>query len=144
MIVAANGDRIVQRAIHPLHAALLAGFVPLYVGAVLSDLAYTNSYEIQWSNFAAWLLAGAMVLTGLTLAWGLIDFLRAPRRLGWPLLYALLVLAVFVVGLLDCFVHAKDAWAVMPDGLVLSVIVALVAIAAAAVGLSSVGSRVPA
>ena len=142
--MAANRDRTVSRAIHPLHAALLAGFVPLYIGAVLSDLAYRGTYEIQWSNFAAWLLAGAMVLTGLTLAWALVDLVRAQQRTGRALLYALLVLAVFIVGLLDCFVHAKDAWAVMPGGLVLSLIVAALAIAAAAAGLSSLRTRVPA
>ena len=137
-------SRDLPRAIHPLHVVLLAGFPPLYLGAVLSDLAYMRSYQVQWSNFAAWLLAGAMVLTGLTLAWALVDLVRAPLRRGRPLLYAVLVLAVFIVGLIDCFVHAKDAWAVMPEGIVLSVIVALLAIAATVIGLSSLRSRVSA
>ena len=36
----------------PLHATLLAGTVPLFLGALLSDIAYTQTYQIQWANFA--------------------------------------------------------------------------------------------
>ena len=43
----------------PLHATLLAGSVPLFLGALLSDVAYYQTYQIQWSNFASWLIAGA-------------------------------------------------------------------------------------
>lgn len=38
---------------NPLHATLLAGTVPLFLGALLSDIAYYRSYHIQWSNFAS-------------------------------------------------------------------------------------------
>ena len=55
----------------PLHALLLAGSVPLFLGALLSDIAYYNSYQIQWSNFAAWLIAGALVFCGLALLFAL-------------------------------------------------------------------------
>jgi len=47
-----------------------------------------------------------------------------------------LLLATFVLGLIDCFQHAKDAWAVMPAGLVLSAIVFLLSCLAAWVGLT--------
>lgn len=52
----------------PLHALLLAGTVPLFLGAMISDIAYYNSYQIQWSNFAAWLIAGGLVFCGLVLS----------------------------------------------------------------------------
>ena len=48
-------------SIHPLHAALLAGTVPLFLGALLSDIAYARTYEIQWANFASWLIVGGLV-----------------------------------------------------------------------------------
>ena len=57
----------VQRAIHPLHAFLLAGAVPLFLGALLSDITYARSYQIQWSNFASWLIAGALVFAGFAI-----------------------------------------------------------------------------
>lgn len=118
-----------------LHTILLAGTVPLFLGALLSDLAYHSSYQIQWSNFAAWLLAGAELFCGLALLAALINLLRA-RQKGGQALYFLLLLASFVLGLVNCFQHAKDAWAVMPAGLVLSVIVFLLSVLAAWVGLA--------
>ncbi|OSN62478.1 hypothetical protein BV349_04778 [Pseudomonas syringae pv. actinidiae] len=37
----------------PLHATLLAGTVPLFLGALLSDIAYYQTFQIQWSNLCA-------------------------------------------------------------------------------------------
>lgn len=130
--------------IHPLHAALLAANVPLYLGAFLSDHAYSRSYQIQWSNFAAWLIAGAMVFTGMALLWALVDLVRKGRRRGRPLLYLLLLAAIFLLGLLNSFIHTRDAWGVMPEGLILSALLAVLAIAATWIGFSSLrteGSR---
>ena len=116
-------------AIHPVHAVLLAAMFPLFLGGLLSDLAYSSSYEIQWSNFAAWLIAGAMLVTGFTLFWALIDLIRS-RRGGRPLIYFLALVSVFALGLINSFVHARDAWAVMPQGLLLSAIVTVLALIA--------------
>ena len=124
-------------AIHPLHAFLLAGAAPPFFGALLADRAYANSYQIQWSNFAAWLLAGGMLFTSFALLWALLALLAPAGRSRRRLLYALVLLATFVLGLVDCFVHAKDAWAVMPEGLVLSAIVAALALLAAWLGFST-------
>jgi uncharacterized membrane protein len=106
--------------------------LPLFLGAFLSDLAYSASYEIQWKNFASWLLLGALVLAGFALLWALIDLLRGGR-----LVYFLLLLATWIVGFLDSLVHAKDAWASMPDALILSAVATLLAIAATAFGFVS-------
>ncbi len=135
--MATIADRAPIRAIHPLHAVLLAATVPLFLGGLLSDMAYSSSFQMQWSNFAAWLLAGAMVFTGLALLWALVDLLRTGQRRGRPLIYFLLLLALFVLGLINSFVHARDAWATMPAGLYLSVVVTLLAIVATWVGFSS-------
>jgi len=124
---------------HPpgtLHTILLAGTVPLFLGAFLSDIAYNQSYQIQWSNFASWLIAGAELFCGLALLFALLNLIRARQKGGQPLVYFLLLLATFVLGLVNAFQHAKDAWAVMPAGLVLSGIVFLLSCLAAWVGLS--------
>ena len=120
-----------------LHTLLLAGSVPLFLGALLSDIAYNNTYQIQWSNFASWLLAGAELLAGLALLFALIGLVRAPRKSGQPLTYFLLLLVTWVLGLVNAFQHAKDAWAVMPAGLVLSVIVTILILATAWTGLQA-------
>ncbi|MBQ5946325.1 DUF2231 domain-containing protein [Massilia sp. ST3] len=119
----------------PLHTILLAGAVPLFLGALLNDIAYFKTYQIQWSNFASWLIAGGLLFGGLALLFALVNLFRAERKAGRPLMYVLLLLASWVLGLVNAFVHAKDAWAVMPAGLVLSVIVTLLACAAAWAGL---------
>nr|WP_290445146.1 MULTISPECIES: DUF2231 domain-containing protein [unclassified Pseudomonas] len=121
----------------PLHATLLAGSVPLFLGALLSDLAYYQSYQIQWSNFAAWLIAGALLFSGLALLFALVNLIRAPRKAGRPTWYFLVLLATWLLGLVNAFEHAKDAWAVMPAALVLSVIVSVLALIATAIGMSN-------
>jgi uncharacterized membrane protein len=125
-------ERRYSEAIHPLHAVLLAGSVSLFVGAALSDAAYASSYEIQWNNFASWLIAGALVLAGVALLFAIVDLLRIGRRARGLALYATLLLATWVVGFVNALMHARDAWASMPHGLVLSVIVAVLACIATA------------
>jgi uncharacterized membrane protein len=124
----------------PLHAIFLAGTVPLFLGGLLSDIAYYQSYQIQWSNFSAWLIAGALVFCGLALLCALINLVRAEHKGGRPVVYFLLLLVTWVLGLINAFEHAKDAWAVMPSGLILSVIVTALALIAAWVGLTNLRS----
>lgn len=124
----------------PLHAVLLAGTVPLFLGALLNDIAYYKTYQIQWSNFASWLIAGGLLFCGLALLFALVNLLRAERKAGRPVVYFLLLLVTWVLGLINAFEHAKDAWASMPQGLVLSVVVTLLACAAAWVGLTNLRS----
>jgi uncharacterized membrane protein len=122
-----------QRTIPGFHIfqVLLAAFAaPLFLGGLLSDLAYARTYQIQWLNFAAWLIAGAMVFTGLALAWSLVELVLGPARRGQPLIAAGLLAASFVIGLLDSFMHARDAWGAMPSGLVQSLVVTALACAA--------------
>lgn len=128
-------------ALHPVHAVLLASSLPLFAGALLSDLAYRSTFEVQWSNFASWLIAGALLFTGLAVAWGLIDLLRADLRgRRRHLFYFLLLLATFLLGFVNALVHAKDAWATMPAGLILSLLVLLLALAATWLGFSTLRS----
>ena len=130
-------DERPARAIQPFHAVLLAATIPLFLGGLLSDIAYTSTYQIQWSNFASWLIAGGVAFTGFALLWAFIDLIRADRRRGRPLIYFLLLLATFGLGLLNSFVHARDAWSTMPEGLILSAIVTVLAILATWLGFSS-------
>ncbi|MHA4979211.1 DUF2231 domain-containing protein [Pseudomonas extremorientalis] len=125
----------------PLHATLLAGTVPLFLGALLSDIAYTQTYQIQWANFASWLIAGALVFAGFAFLFALVNLLRAEYKAGQPTRYVLLLLATWVLGLVNAFQHAKDAYASMPGGLILSAIVLLLTLAATWTGLRSGGVK---
>lgn len=123
-------DRRYSGVIHPLHAILLAGSLPLFVGAALSDAAYASTYEIQWNNFASWLIAGGLLLAGLALIFAIVDLLRADRRVAGAGTYAAILLVTWLMGFFNALMHARDAWASMPTGLVLSVVVVVLAIVA--------------
>lgn len=121
----------------PVHATLLAGTVPLFLGALLSDIAYSRTYHIQWSNFASWLIAGALVFCGLALLFAVVNLIRAHSKSGRPLIYLVLLLATWVVGFINALEHAKDAWAIMPMGLILSAVVTVLACFTTWVGLTN-------
>jgi uncharacterized membrane protein len=125
-------DRIPRRAIHPFHAAMLAGAAPLFLGVLLADYAYWSSYQIEWSNFASWLLVGALVLAAIALACAVVDLFRGRRRI----VYTVLLAAAWLAGFFNALIHARDAWAIMPTALVLSVITAVLACAATWIGFS--------
>jgi uncharacterized membrane protein len=127
-----------RRTIHPLHAVLLTSSLPLFLGTLLSDWTYSASREVQWINFASWLNFGAMLFAGCALLWAVIDIFRADvRRDRLSALYVLALLATFILGFIDALVHSKDAWATMPDGLILSVIVFLLALISTWLGFST-------
>lgn len=125
--------------LHPLHGALLAGTVPLFLGGLLSDYAYTSSYHIQWANFASWLIAGGLVFGGFALLCAVIGLFRHSRKSTLAIIYTLLLVVTWVLGFINSLMHAKDAWASMPSGLILSVIVLLLACASTWIGLAKFG-----
>ena len=137
-----NPPQLDRRAsLHPLHAFVLAASVPLFVGALLSDYAYSVSFELQWKNFASWLLVGALIFAGIALAWALVGFILGGRRSLRAALYPLFLGGAWASGFIDALVHAKDAYASMPSGLILSAIAAALAIVATWLGFSTLRSE---
>lgn len=126
-------------AIRPFHAVMVAGSIPMFFGAMLTDAAYASTYEIQWNNFSSWLIVGGLVFAGVALVFAGFDLARDGRRAYHSRLYAAVLLAAWVVGFLNALMHARDAFASMPTGLVLSIVTA--ALACIAVWLGFRGSR---
>ena len=122
---------------HPAHAFLLAATVPPFVGAAISDYAYRTSQQVQWINFASWLIVGGLVFCGAALGCLVFGLFRVDRRSRHFAVSSVLLLATFVLGVFNAFVHARDAWASMPTGLVLSVIVAILACVVTWIGFST-------
>lgn len=125
-----------------MHAVIATTALPLFLGALLSDWAYSSSYQVQWLNFSSWLIAGGLVVAGLALPWAAASVLagRAPGpRRGTA--YLLMLLATFVIGFLNALVHARDGWATMPTGLVLSAVVLVLAAATSVLGLAGLRRR---
>ena len=71
---------------------------------------------MQWKNFASWLIIGGLIFGGFALLWALVDLFRAGQDGRRPIVYFLLLLAAWILGFIDELVHAKDAWASMPEG----------------------------
>lgn len=134
-----NDDRTNQPPLHPLHGALLAANIPLFLGALLCDLAYASSYQIQWSNFASWLIVGGLIFGGGALLWAIASLVFARRRRDYSGAYTALLAITWVLGLFNSLIHAKDAWAMMPMGLILSVIIVLLACASSWIGFVKFG-----
>ena len=119
---------------NPLHAILLAFPVALYPAALLSDITYLNTAEIQWTNFSSWLIAGGDFFAGLVLAWAIFSlfFGRVRHSKGRGTLYLIVVAAMFVLGVINAFQHARDGWhSVGTLGLVLSILCTILAFFAA-------------
>lgn len=119
-------------SVHPLHALLLAFFFPLFLGTLIADIAYARTFEIQWSNFAEWLNATGLIFGGLALLAAVINWISRPgtAAAGRALWHGLVLLAAWLTGLYNAFIHARDAWGIMPDALWWSAISAALALIA--------------
>ena len=125
-----------QSSLHPLHAIILAGTVPLFLGVLLSD-SLTSKLRSAVEEFR--FLAdhrGSRVrrLRAAVVAYRIVPH-GSSSTAGRP--FTLFFCSQpGMLGFINALIHAKDAWASMPEGLVLSAIVAALAIAATAIGFS--------
>jgi uncharacterized membrane protein len=126
-----------SRPLHPLHAIFLAFPLPLFLGALLSDLAYASNYHVQWINFAAWLNAGGLLIGAFALLWALTGMIRSePAAKRHHTAYFFTLLAMWILGFINALVHGKDAAATLPEAVYLSVIATLLALVASWIGYS--------
>lgn len=122
---------------NPLHSILLAFPLVLFASAVITDIAYLKTAEMQWSNFSAWLIAGGLFMGAIVLLWAIIAFFTNRARTASSGPYLLLLAAMWVIGFVNALLHSRDAgYSVTPTALVLSIAVALLALVAAWVGYS--------
>jgi len=138
--VTATDDRTYRSGPNPFHAVMLAGTVPLFLGATLCDYAYSTSYHVQWVTFASWLNIGGLIFAGFALLCAVIGFFRSSHRGVVNMIYPALLLLTWVLGFVNSLVHARDVWAMMPAGFALSIVVTLLAGTAAWVGFSRLGA----
>ena len=131
---AAIGRRTSVAHAHPVHAMLSAYPLALFSTALVTDIAYANSAQMQWANFSVWLITGGLIMGALAAVAGIVDALLGWRRGGrvrrgssWP--HAILTGLMLLLALVNAFVHSRDGWtSVVPGGLVLSVIVTVLAL----------------
>jgi uncharacterized membrane protein len=120
-------------ALRGVHRLLLAFPTALFTSALVTDIAYLRTAEIQWTNFSAWLISGALVfggVVGVLAILGLV-FASAEQRKA-RLIYLGLLAAAWILGLVNAFKHSQDGWSSVGGfGLLLSVLSTVLILAAA-------------
>ena len=110
----------------PVYSLLIPIPVTCFIGAFLTDLAYRGSGgNFMWVDFASWLIASGLVFGAIA---GIVLLIDSARSGSW-ISFALL-LAAWIVEFINSLVHARDGWtAVVPTGLILSIIGSLLILA---------------
>jgi uncharacterized membrane protein len=134
-----RGDRRVPVVRHPIYALLVPVPAVCFTGALVTDIVYSRSPDMQWANFSAWLLFIGIVFGVLAAIAGVIDFAghRRLRRQAPARPHAIGNVIVLVLAFFNNFVHSRDAWtSVVPTGLILSALTVLVMIVTVVLGRS--------
>ena len=126
--VARRPVRPLSIARYPISAMIVPVPVVCFVGALITDLAYRGSGgPLLWVTFSSWLIAAGRVFGAIAAGVLLVDVFRGAA--GWPA-FALL-LAAWIVEFINSLVHARDGWtAVVPTGLILSIVGAVLVLIA--------------
>ena len=120
----------------PIHKILVAFSAAYFVGALVTDLVYSQTPDVMWERFSIWLITAGLILAGLAVVAYAIDLFAGSQidRPAWPRVvgYALAIL----LSLINAFVHSRDGYtAVVPTGLMLSGLVTVVLLLTAFVGM---------
>jgi len=124
--------------LHPFFVSL--GGV-LLMAAFPSDIMYSQTSLMQWSNASEWLIALGLVFALISAIVLLIEVLVGTGRpISWPDFILLAIAAL--LSLVNVFVHSRDAWtSVVPQGIWLSGISALLLLIVGIRGWSVTGTR---
>ena len=105
-----------------------------FVGALVFDVVYAKTAEVLWFKAAAWLIAIGLLFAVLPRLINLVRVWLPGRRLratGEMAGFWLNLLAV-AAAIVNAFVHSRDAYGVMPEGLWLSIVTVVLLVLAKA------------
>ena len=130
-----------SRARALLHRGFIGAAGILLIAAFGTDYTYYVTALWQWANFSAWLITVGLVVTLVAAILLVIDF--ATGRAGRLKTSSFIqVTAAALLSLINAFVHSRDAWtSVVPQGILLSAISAILLLIAGARGWSLATSR---
>lgn len=98
-----------------------------FVAALIFDAIYSNTAVILWAKSAAWLVTLGLIfaivpqLINLAVVW----FRKNRSRARGQMLNFWLNVIAIVAAIINAFVHSRDAYAIMPEGLWLSIVTVL-------------------
>jgi uncharacterized membrane protein len=124
-----------------LHREVIGAAGVLQIAAFCTDYTYYRTALWQWANFSAWLITAGLIVTLFAVILLLIDLATGrARRLNTGSF--ILVTAATLLSLVNAFVHSRDAWtSVVPQGILLSAVSAILLVIAGARGWSLAMSR---
>ena len=103
-----------------------------FILAFITDVVYALSLSVLWETASVWLLAIGLVVAAFAVLAGIADLVRSRsiRMPPQPLLGLAGEFVVLCLALLNVFVHSRDGYtAVVPEGIILSLLTVLVLIA---------------
>lgn len=111
---------VVANAIYGLLNPIPFGF---FVAALIFDIIYARSAVIMWGKSAAWLITLGLFIAIIPRLINLVQVWLTARKAATPTdrVDFLLNLAAIVVAIFNAFVHTRDAYAMVPAGMWLSV-----------------------
>lgn len=124
-----SGPSRVAIALYELLNPLPLGF---FTAAWIFDILYLKSFQIMWTDAASWLIAIGLVLAIVPRLINLVQvwFTQRPLATAAVKIHFWLWLLAIVLTIFNAFVHSRDAYAVVPLGVILSTaVVALLLIA---------------
>jgi uncharacterized membrane protein len=123
----------IMRAVHrsprfSLASALFGLLDPIpfgfFVATLIFDIIYANTAEVLWVKGASWLVSIGLIFAIIPELINLYDVWlnkRRDRMAGEAANFWLNVVGI-VAAIINAFVHSRDAYAAMPDGLWLSIV----------------------
>lgn len=113
---------------HPIHPMLIPFPIAALSGALVTDIVFWQSGDPFWTGMSFWLLAGGIATGAAAALFGLIDFfgLKVVRSHKAAWVHFLGNAAALALAIVNLLMRMEDpAEAVVPLGLVLSAVVAL-------------------
>ncbi|MEE4409167.1 MULTISPECIES: DUF2231 domain-containing protein [unclassified Serratia (in: enterobacteria)] len=103
--------------------------IPLgfFVAAWIFDIIYLNSFVLMWTHAASWLIAIGLVIAVIPRLMNLVQVWvgqHYPQSSPVKIHFWLNLLAI-LLAILNAFIHSRDAYAVVPMGVILSTLVVI-------------------
>jgi uncharacterized membrane protein len=124
-----NPRSTAQIAGHPIHPMLIPFPIAFFVSTFAADLVYWQTNSAAWANATIWMLGAGLIIAALAAVAGLTDVLGDVRirNLSTAWLHAGGNVLVVLISLCNWYIRYRSgADAILPTGLVLSLIVVLI------------------
>lgn len=119
-----SGPSRTTLALYELFNPLPTGF---FVAAWIFDILYIKTFQIMWTDAASWLIAIGLLIAIIPRLIHLVQVFvtQRHRTSGAEKLHFWLWLVAIVLAIFNAFVHSRDAYAVVPSGVILSTAVVI-------------------